>query len=204
MAAARMHVREQGPHQAESGRRVTFQDHAQSRRGTTSKPPYPEETMLEYTYEEASSKWGSAFNNQTSPKKQRRERGRKGYAGNDHFTATTMIFRNIPCRITLEQFVEVVNSLGFRDKYDLVHILVGKRSMNKQTPNLGYGFINFFDPADAWAFGEAFNGYQFEDTNSTKKGQAQPANVQGFLNSLHLIRRSQSNKLMRGALYVCF
>mmetsp|Transcript_10348 Transcript_10348/g.11574 ORF Transcript_10348/g.11574 Transcript_10348/m.11574 type:complete len:194 (+) Transcript_10348:8-589(+) len=192
MAATQMPVREQGFPKAEYGRHASVQDYAQSRRGTSSKPPYPEETRYESAYEEAqaSSKWASAFHNQTAPKKQRRERGCKGYAGNDHFTATTMIIRNIPCRITLEQFVEVVNSLGFRDKYDLVHILVGKRAMNKQTPNLGYGFINFWEPADARAFGEAFSGYQFDGTNSTKKGQAQPAHVQGFLNSLHLIRTS--------------
>jgi len=104
---------------------------------------------------------------------------------------TTFMLSNLPCSIDHAQVAKAVDSLGF-----------GRRSVAASKSNLGYGFINFVTPEDAEAFAEAFNGYQFEGTKSSKRSLVRPAAVQGFARSMELFRQSFAKRGFRGSV-VC-
>eukprot|EP00415_Alexandrium_ostenfeldii_P001257 UN1257 len=90
------------------------------------------------------------------------------------------MLRNIPCNLSLHRLEDAIVSMGFQHKYDFLRLTPTGRVNPKKIRNLGYGFINFFNPCDADAFIEKFSGFTFEATNSRKVGIAMPAKVQGF------------------------
>jgi hypothetical protein len=92
---------------------------------------------------------------------------------------TTFMLCNIPCRVTQEHLAEVINSIGFKDKYDFLYLPSGGRS-TKTGSNLGYGFINFKDPSYVEPFTKEFAAHRFECTTSQKVCTVKPAHVQGF------------------------
>jgi hypothetical protein len=89
---------------------------------------------------------------------------------------TTMMIRNIPCRITLERVVDALDSVGFCSTYDFVHL----PHRFAKSPNLGYAFVNFYNADDAARFAVAFNGFRFPRTQSNKKCEVTLADRQGF------------------------
>jgi hypothetical protein len=111
----------------------------------------------------------------------------------------TLMICNIPCRITLQQLVEVIDSMGFAGKYDFLHLPIGGGSSAGSRSNLGYGFINFADPVDAEPFRKAFMNYQFEGTSSAKVCTVRPAHIQGLENNiLHFDRSAAKARSQRG------
>jgi len=115
---------------------------------------------------------------------------------------TTLMLSNLPCSIDHQQVAKAIDSLGFSRRYDLLHVLTGGRSAAASRSNLGYGFINFLTPQDAEAFAQAFNGYQFEGTKSSKRSLVRPACVQGFAKTMELFRHSFAKRGFRGSV-VC-
>lgn len=104
----------------------------------------------------------------------------------------TLMICNIPCRITQQQLVDVINGMGFRGTYDFLYLPTGGRSSSVGSSNLGYGFINFMDPATADPFTQAFTHYQFEGTSSTKVCNVRPAHIQGLENNIHHFDRTSA------------
>jgi hypothetical protein len=96
----------------------------------------------------------------------------------------TLMIRNIPCRVTQQHLLDVINGMGFAGKYDFLYLPTGGRSSTVGSSNLGYGFINFIDPSDTEPFIHAFAGYQFEGTSSTKVCTVRPAHIQGLENNI--------------------
>lgn len=97
---------------------------------------------------------------------------------------TTLMIRNIPCRVTQQQLVDVIDSMGFSGKYDFLYLPTGGRSSTTGSSNLGYGFINFIDPEFAEPFTDTFQNFQFEGTSSTKVLTVKPAHIQGLENNI--------------------
>jgi hypothetical protein len=111
---------------------------------------------------------------------------------------TTLMICNIPCRITQQQLVDVINGMGFSELYDFLYLPTGGRSSTVGSSNLGYGFINFTDPSNADPFTQAFAGYQFEGTSSTKVCTVRPAHMQGLeSNVLHFDRTAAKGRPRR-------
>jgi hypothetical protein len=96
----------------------------------------------------------------------------------------TVMVCNIPCRITQQQLADVVDGMGFADKYDFLYLPTGGRSSTVGSSNLGYGFINFMDPNDCDPFMRSFTNYQFQGTSSTKVCTVRPAHIQGLENNI--------------------
>uniref|UniRef100_A0A7S4PSC6 Mei2-like C-terminal RNA recognition motif domain-containing protein n=1 Tax=Alexandrium monilatum TaxID=311494 RepID=A0A7S4PSC6_9DINO len=115
----------------------------------------------------------------------------------DH-PVTTLMMCNIPCRLGHWELASALDSLGFRGRYDFLHLMTGSKSGVRSRSNLGYGFVNFMTPQDAEAFTEAFHGFRFQGTSSRKSGLAKPAYVQGFLATLDMLRPADSKHGVRG------
>uniref|UniRef100_A0A7S0FPB4 RRM domain-containing protein n=1 Tax=Pyrodinium bahamense TaxID=73915 RepID=A0A7S0FPB4_9DINO len=104
---------------------------------------------------------------------------------------TTVMIRNVPCRITQARVAEVLDGLGYARKCDL--LFLPNRPNAEAASHLGYGFVNFKRASDAESFTRAIEGYRFKGTTSTKVCAAQPAHVQGFDNTLKLLRGLKRN-----------
>jgi len=66
----------------------------------------------------------------------------------------TLIIRNLPCRVTQEDLVQVIDSLGLSSRYNYVYI----PSRNRSHANKGYGFINVHTEEDEELFARVFDG----------------------------------------------
>ena len=69
---------------------------------------------------------------------------------------TTIMVRNIPNDMTLEQLKEVIDKVLF-GRYDFIYL---RFDFNKNT-NVGYAFVNFLTPGDLLAFVKAYDGKEF-------------------------------------------
>mmetsp|Transcript_54418 Transcript_54418/g.127017 ORF Transcript_54418/g.127017 Transcript_54418/m.127017 type:complete len:465 (+) Transcript_54418:68-1462(+) len=94
---------------------------------------------------------------------------------------TSVMIRNIPCRITAVELAEAVDNSGFRDLYDFLYMPKGNRRSKARESNLGYGFVNFPDPLNAQRFTREFSGYRFPGTKSAKKVEVRPSYLQGTM-----------------------
>jgi hypothetical protein len=68
---------------------------------------------------------------------------------------TTVMLRNMPNNYTRDMFLQLVDSMGFKGKYDFAYLPVDFKSQ----AGLGYGFVNFMSSADAVRCFEVFEGF---------------------------------------------
>lgn len=101
-----------------------------------------------------------------------------------HGPITSLMICNIPCRITQEELVRVMDALGFYGTFDFVYLPTAARSASSTISNLGYGFVNFVDHGSAALFSQRFQNYQFKGTGSTKECKVMPAFIQGLLRNV--------------------
>jgi len=109
---------------------------------------------------------------------------------------TTVMLRNIPCRVTQEMLCDKLVLEGFGGSYDFLHLPKPMR-MAPSKGNLGYGFINFVSAECAARFVESFTGVHFaEQSCSDKVIEVRPARLQGRTANLNQfgskIRRSNA------------
>jgi hypothetical protein len=83
---------------------------------------------------------------------------------------------NIPCRIGEQDVVTAMESRGFGNAYEFVHI---PSRPSQPASNLGYCFVHFFRVADAESFALSFEGYFFTNKGSTKACTVKVAALQG-------------------------
>jgi hypothetical protein len=94
---------------------------------------------------------------------------------------TTLMIRNIPCRLEKTDVSTAIDDMGFEGCYDFLHI--PKKARPAVGGNLGYGFINFTTPEAAAEFVHLFQGYRFPG-RSEKVADVRPAHVQGLADNL--------------------
>mmetsp|Transcript_78715 Transcript_78715/g.137531 ORF Transcript_78715/g.137531 Transcript_78715/m.137531 type:complete len:141 (+) Transcript_78715:26-448(+) len=106
---------------------------------------------------------------------------------------TTLMIRNIPCKITLQALMNVIDYNGFAGSYNFLHL------PGRGTPfsNLGYAFINFYHSVMADFFVETFQGVAFSTItglDSEKVIQIRPAHAQGFSENMAKVRDMLPNQ----------
>lgn len=100
---------------------------------------------------------------------------------------TTLMICDIPCRQTIQQVIDAINSHGFTGTYDLVYMPPQKGFRRpKQSQNMGYAFVNFKRPEYASAFEHIFKNFSFPNCSSQKKSYAKPAHCQGYNENLEI------------------
>merc|ERR1712151_809111 len=77
---------------------------------------------------------------------------------------TTVMLRNLPSFFARDVFVEWLDSLGFGDKYDFVHLAVDTVRLSC----LGFGFINLKTHRDALQFFEVAQSFRGWHRQSNK------------------------------------
>lgn len=89
---------------------------------------------------------------------------------------TTLMMRGIPCSLTQEALLALIDDVGLKDKYNFFYLpRDGKRSSN-----LGYAFINFVDQQSAELCTAAFTGVRLAPARSKKTCAVTPADIQGL------------------------
>jgi len=109
----------------------------------------------------------------------------------------TFMICNIPKEIKPLEVVAQIHRLGFARKFDLLHI--AGRGSSSRDRNYGYGFINMQSFTDAHAFKAAFSGLKFDDASNSENGiSLRPARVQGYIETVRLLARSEEKHGLRG------
>eukprot|EP00392_Amoebophrya_sp_AT5.2_P008584 g8612.t1 len=101
---------------------------------------------------------------------------------------TTLMVRNIPNRYNQTQFVQELDSIGFRNQYDFVYLPVDRSTES----SVGYAFVNFRQPADAVRALQVFGEYRFQRYRnvSSKVGTVSVAHIQGMENNVRHYKKS--------------
>lgn len=92
--------------------------------------------------------------------------------------ATTVMMRNLPNKYKQQMLLDEIAYHGFHPTKDLDFFYLPMDHNAKA--NLGYCFINFVDPAPAWAFAQCFEGKKMRYFHSNKVVVVMPASMQGF------------------------
>jgi hypothetical protein len=113
---------------------------------------------------------------------------------------TTLMICALPFRVTSEELLEAVDSLGFEGTYDFVYM--PSRSTKKcgkvRPGNVGYAFVNFRNPEDASKFAMIFPGFTFPGVESDKQILVRAAACQGYDANccLHLFNKKHQSSVM--------
>jgi len=97
---------------------------------------------------------------------------------------TTLLFRNVPYLLTRDMFVELLNSHGFRGKFDLVYMPIDFNTNQA----LGYAFVNAVDPEAAIGLLHVFEGFQAWPRKSSKTCAVCWGGRQGFESNVRVYR----------------
>jgi hypothetical protein len=89
----------------------------------------------------------------------------------------TMMMCNIPCRVSHDDLVEVLESKSFGGTYAFVHLPC--RHSFSGNCNLGYAFVHFLQMESADRFALELEGYAFDQFQSTKTCTIKVADWQG-------------------------
>jgi RNA recognition motif-containing protein len=98
--------------------------------------------------------------------------------------------RNLPCYLTRDAFLELIDAQGLSGEYDFVYLPMDFKT--KQS--IGYAFVNFCNSAAARLFRSAMNGFKSWRFRSHKVCSAQWSQTQGFEKNIKLVRRSDVMK----------
>jgi hypothetical protein len=111
---------------------------------------------------------------------------------------TTLMLKNIPNNCSREQFLDLLDTHGFRGLYDFVYLpldfnrgaLKGRRCFNK-----GYAFVNIMSVEKAQALKTQFNSFQWsawgDAFDSAKVCEVVDAQLQGCLKNVNRYRNSR-------------
>jgi hypothetical protein len=89
---------------------------------------------------------------------------------------------NIPCRLSQDDVIEAIHSVGFAGMYDFVYLPDRKRRATgaRTFGNIGYAFVNFKCAQTAESFITAFENFRFQGTHSAKRCTVKYAERQGY------------------------
>eukprot|EP00928_Gymnodinium_smaydae_P089575 TRINITY_DN7351_c0_g1_i2.p1 TRINITY_DN7351_c0_g1~~TRINITY_DN7351_c0_g1_i2.p1 ORF type:complete len:216 (-),score=41.84 TRINITY_DN7351_c0_g1_i2:234-809(-) len=86
---------------------------------------------------------------------------------------TSVIVRDVPCRVDCQRMMAELKLLGFDGCYDFIGFPI--KSRKGKISCRGFGFINFLNATTAARFMEQFMNYRFEDILSEKVARVELA-----------------------------
>eukprot|EP00928_Gymnodinium_smaydae_P066336 TRINITY_DN4935_c1_g3_i1.p1 TRINITY_DN4935_c1_g3~~TRINITY_DN4935_c1_g3_i1.p1 ORF type:complete len:227 (+),score=29.13 TRINITY_DN4935_c1_g3_i1:85-765(+) len=89
---------------------------------------------------------------------------------------TTIMARDIPCKVGYERMMVELERLGLDGCYDFIYF---PKSLRDRNSNRGFCFINFMNSAAVGVFVAKFRNFQFEGIKSQKAVRIGRANTQG-------------------------
>lgn len=139
--------------------------------------------------------WANCFTDSRSS-----ERGNIAAAHEIAATATeednkellTVMLRNIPCRCTQQDLIDLLTDHGWADAFNFFHVPTPR---GRYKGNLGYAFIGFPTTELTQEFMRSMKGVEFSSRNSAKVLDVSPARIQGLNNSL-AITGKRANRAM--------
>jgi RNA recognition motif-containing protein len=106
---------------------------------------------------------------------------------------TTIMIRNVPCKLSQEDLVAEV--LSVNSSLNFLYLPSNK----KNNGNLGYAFANFVDNAECVRFLQDFENHVFECApRSQKRALVAYATMQGFKENVRFFKRSRVGKSEHG------
>jgi len=105
----------------------------------------------------------------------------------DGVPVTTIMLRNVPYALGLEELIIEFDEAGFGDHFDLVYLPLRKQKKHGQ--NRGYAYVNFKNPIFASQFKSTFHKRHFRlssELTTQKPLHLSTACVQGFSESLRV------------------
>jgi len=106
-------------------------------------------------------------------------------------TKTTLMLRNIPFELNLDEFALKIETAGFGDCYDMLYLPMKRGNVQ----NRGYAFLNFHSHIFADRFTATFHKQNLNWANvsgARKLLNVTEARVQGFMETIQLVR-NQNN-----------
>lgn len=97
----------------------------------------------------------------------------------------TLMIRGIPCSLTQENMMQMLDDAGFAGKYNFFY-------MPRFQANLGYAFVNFLDEVSAERCQVVFDGRKLNPLSSQKVCTISRAHIQGLAKLKKLFRRKKS------------
>eukprot|EP00747_Dinoflagellata_sp_TGD_P179186 gnl/TRDRNA2_/TRDRNA2_29564_c0_seq1.p1 gnl/TRDRNA2_/TRDRNA2_29564_c0~~gnl/TRDRNA2_/TRDRNA2_29564_c0_seq1.p1 ORF type:complete len:269 (+),score=61.65 gnl/TRDRNA2_/TRDRNA2_29564_c0_seq1:55-861(+) len=91
---------------------------------------------------------------------------------------TTVMMKNIPCRCTKLEVLEVIEEMGCMQEGDLQFFYMPVKRGGRL--NYGYAFVDLKDPQAALTFATNMAGIRFPRRRSEKELMLSPAKLQGF------------------------
>lgn len=101
----------------------------------------------------------------------------------DNKELLTVMLRNIPCRCTQQDLVDLLTDHGWADACNFFHLPMPR---GRCKGNLGYAFIGFPTTELAQEFMYSMKGVEFSSRKSAKVLDVSPARIQGLSNNLAL------------------
>ncbi|CAD7927545.1 unnamed protein product [Amoebophrya sp. A120] len=102
---------------------------------------------------------------------------------------TTVMICNIPSLLTQEMMLDVINSYGYKGKYDFFYLPIDFSTK----ANCGFAFVNFLMHDDMQGFMKVFQNLALHE-KSKKRTKCVPADLQGFEKNVEYHRNSASNR----------
>jgi len=102
-------------------------------------------------------------------------------------TKTTLMLRNIPFELNLDEFALKIETAGFGDCYDMLYLPMKRGNVQ----NRGYAFLNFRSPIFADRFTATFHKQNLNWANlsgARKLLNVTEARVQGFMETIQLVK----------------
>jgi len=107
------------------------------------------------------------------------------------------MLRNIPFEINLDELGCRIEETGFGDCYDMLYLPMKRGNVQ----NRGFAFLNFKSPIFACEFKAAFHKNNLRWASHSRKSKllnVTRAHVQGFMETVHLVRSQNSaNQLVK-------
>lgn len=133
----------------------------------------------------------------TGSKKQEQKKGKK-VVPNPAGGSTTLMMRGIPCGLSSEDLMSLLDEAGLKGHYDFFYL----PKDSKKNANLGYAFVNFVDVQSAEHCTNKFQGVRLAPFRSAKSCSVAVASIQGLANLSAHFKTTGASRTSHGPMFL--